>query len=145
MPASIQYRENVSGPSVIGPKLSGSAIARPEASSSKPGLSTKKSAPLTNIARRLIQPAFHGAVQPARLWWLTRPSRSLRKRTGTSAVRRSMRTDFSTISDAYSQDCDESSIRANASRVIARIPQWMSENELPYSRFRIHVVTGVPK
>ena len=42
-----------------------------------------------------------------------------------------MRTDFSTISDAYSQDCDVRFMRVNASREIARIPQWMSEKRLP--------------
>jgi hypothetical protein len=26
-----------------------------------------------------------------------------------------------------------------------RMPQWMSENFEPYTRFRIHVVNGVPK
>ncbi len=42
-----------------------------------------------------------------------------------------MRTDFNTISLAYSHDCDWMFIRTSASLVIARIPQWMSEKELP--------------
>ena len=56
-----------------------------------------------------------------------------------------MCTDFSTISDAYSQDCDRRSIRIRASLVMPRIPQWMSENRLPKMTFRIEVVTGVPR
>ena len=56
-----------------------------------------------------------------------------------------MCTDFRIISDAYSQDCERRSIRVRASLVIARIPQWMSENELPYRTLRIQVVTGVPR
>ena len=36
-------------------------------------------------------------------------------------------------------------MRASASRVMPRIPQWMSENVLPKTRLRIHVVTGVPR
>ena len=38
-----------------------------------------------------------------------------------------MRTAFSTISEAYSHDCDSRPIRTSAERVIARIPQWISE------------------
>ncbi len=79
----------------------------------------------------MIQAAWNGENQPERLWWLSRPSRSVRKVTGTSVVRSSMWTDFSTISDAYSHDCDEMSMRSRASRVIPRMPQWMSENRLP--------------
>ena len=56
-----------------------------------------------------------------------------------------MCTDFSTISDAYSQDWDCRSMRSSASRVMPRMPQWMSEKRLPKSRLRIHVVTGVPR
>src|SRR5687767_2654725 len=97
------------------------------------------------MARRLIHAACHGENHPARLWWLTRPSLSLRNRTGTSAVRSFMWTDFSTISDAYSHDCDERSMRSKARREMARIPQWMSENLLEYRTFRIQVVNGVPK
>ena len=51
--------------------------------------------------------------------------------TGTSVVRSSMCTDFSTISDAYSHDCDCRSMRSSASRVMPRMPQWMSEKWLP--------------
>ncbi len=56
-----------------------------------------------------------------------------------------MCTDFRTISDAYSHDCDWMSIRLSASSVIPRMPQWMSEKRLRYSRLRIQVVSGVPK
>ena len=34
---------------------------------------------------------------------------------------------------------------ASASRVMPRMPQWMSEKRLPKTRFRIQVVTGVPR
>ncbi len=83
-----------------------------------------------NMALRLIHAALNGESQPSRLWWLTRPSRSLRNVTGTSVVRSSMCTDLSTISDAYSHDCDCRFIRSSASRVMPRIPQWMSLNRL---------------
>src|SRR2546427_48425 len=53
-----------------------------------------------NMALRLIHAAAHGENQPERLWWLKRPSWSFKKRTGTSAIRRFMRTDFKTISAA---------------------------------------------
>ena len=56
-----------------------------------------------------------------------------------------MCTDFSTISEAYSQDWDRRSIRSSASRVMPRMPQWMSEKRLPKMTFRIEVVTGVPR
>ena len=84
----------------------------------------------TNSVLRLIQAARYGDSQPARRWWLRRPSRSFRKSTGTSAVRSRMCTDLSTISDAYSQDCDWSAMRLSASVLIPRMPQWMSENRL---------------
>ena len=83
------------------------------------------------MARRLIHAAWNGENHPARLWWLSRPSRSFRKRTGTSVVRRRMCTDLSTISDAYSHDWEEMSMRSSASRVMPRMPQWMSENPEP--------------
>ena len=57
-------------------------------------------------------------------------SGSLRKRTGTSPVRSSRWTDFSTISDAYSQDCDSRSMRLKGVEREPRMPQWMSENLL---------------
>ena len=98
-------------PIVIAPKLSGSVSNRPSGSSAMPGLNRKNSAPWTNIARRLIQAAWNGENQPERLWWDSRPSRSLRKVTGTSVVRRPMRTDLSTISDAYSHDWETRPIR----------------------------------
>ena len=75
--------------------------------------------------------AAQGENQPERLWWLTRPSRSLRKDTATSLVRSSIWTDLITISDAYSHDCDCKSIRMKASRVMPRMPQWMSVYLLP--------------
>ena len=56
-----------------------------------------------------------------------------------------MCTDFSTISEAYSQDCERRSMRSSASRVMPRMPQWMSEKWLPKMTFRIAVVTGVPR
>ena len=93
----------------------------------------------------MIQAACQGENQPERLWWLRRPSRSLRKRIGTSSVRSFMCTDFSTISDAYSQDCERRSMRPSASLVMPRMPQWMSEKRLPKMTLRIHVVTGVPR
>ena len=43
----------------------------------------------------------------------------------------SIRTDFSTISEAYSHDWETMPIRTSASRVIPRMPQWMSLNWLP--------------
>ena len=46
---------------------------------------------------------------------------------GTSAVFNPRRAAFKTISEAYSQECDSSPMTTSASRVIARIPQWMSE------------------
>ena len=46
-------------------------------------------------------------------------------------VRSSIRTDLSTISEAYSHDWETSPIRSSASRVIPRIPQWMSVKWLP--------------
>ena len=98
-----------------------------------------------NIARRLIHAALNGESQPERLWWLSRPSRSLRNVTGTSVVRSSMCTDLSIISDAYSHDCDWRFMRSSASRVMPRMPQWMSLKWLEYRRLRIHVVNGVPK
>src|ERR1700722_13845300 len=98
-----------------------------------------------NIARRLIHAAAHGENQPERLWWLRRPSRSFRKRIGTSCGRSRMWTDLSTISEAYSHDCERSPIRSNAARVMPRIPQWMSEKWLEKITFKIHVVTGVPR
>src|SRR6478736_9533012 len=103
-PSSMEYRLNVIGPTVIGPSESGKVRAAPSAKKANPGLNKKKSAPYTNMARRLIQAACQGENQPERLWWLRRPSRSLRKRIGTSSVFSRMCTDFSTISDAYSQD-----------------------------------------
>ena len=133
------------GPTVIGPPDSGNVSARPSASSKRPGLNRKKFAPYTNIARKLIQAACHGENHPARLWWLSRPSRSFKKRMGTSSVRRRMCTDFSTISDAYSQDCERRSIRIKASVVMPRIPQWMSEKRQPKMTLRMAVVTGVPR
>ncbi len=96
-----------------------------------PGLKRKNSAPWMNIARRLIQAAANGENQPDRLWWDSRPSWSLRKVTGTSVVTSSIRTDFSTISEAYSHDWETMPIRTNASRLIPRMPQWMSLNLLP--------------
>ncbi len=96
-----------------------------------PGLNRKNSAPWTNIARRLIQAAANGENQPDRLWWESRPSRSLRKVTGTSVVRSSIRTDLSTISEAYSHDWETMPIRTSASRVMPRMPQWMSLKWLP--------------
>src|SRR5579872_1065327 len=98
-----------------------------------------------NIDRRFIHAAFQGDSQPERLWWLSRPSWSFRKRTGTSVVASFMWTDLSTISEAYSHDCELSRIRTNASRVMPRIPQWMSEKWLEYRTLRTHVVPGVPK
>ncbi len=35
-------------------------------------------------------------------------------------------------------------MRSSASRVMPRMPQWMSEKWLEYTRLRIHVVSGVP-
>jgi hypothetical protein len=96
------------------------------------------------MARRLIHAALNGENQPSRLWWLTRPSRSFRNVTGASVVSRSMCTDLSTISEAYSHDCDCRFMRSRASRVMPRIPQWMSLKWLWKMRLRIHVVTGVP-
>src|SRR5215203_6003074 len=97
------------------------------------------------MARRLIHAALNGENHPERLWWLSRPSRSFRKVTGTSVVRSSICTDFSIISDAYSHDCDWRFIRSSASRVMPRMPQWMSLNLLENTRLSIHVVMGVPK
>src|SRR4051794_8697304 len=122
-PSSIQYSENVIGPIVIGPNESGKVRHEPIASKSSPGLNKKKSAPYTNIACRLIQAACHGENQPERLWWLKRPSRSLRNRIGTSAVRKRMWTDLSTISEAYCQDCDCRSMRTKPSLLMPRMPQ----------------------
>ena len=48
-----------------------------------------------------------------------------------------MCTDFSTISEAYSQDCERRSMRSSASVVMPRMPQWMSEKRLPKMTFRI--------
>ena len=56
-----------------------------------------------------------------------------------------MCTDFSTISDAYSHDCDRRSMRTQRVAVMPRMPQWMSEKRLPKMTFRIQVVTGVPR
>src|ERR1700730_1622997 len=98
-----------------------------------------------NIALRLIHAAWNGENHPARLWWLTLPSLSLRKRTGTSAVRSFMRTDLSTISDAYSHDCDARLMRSSASFVMPRMPQWMSLKRLEYKTLRMPVVNGVPR
>ena len=56
-----------------------------------------------------------------------------------------MCTDLSTISDAYSHDCDRRPMRSSAARVMPRMPQWMSEKRLEKMTFRIHVVTGVPR
>ena len=64
------------------PKLSGTVSSSAEHHQHEPRLETKKPEPYTNIARRLIQAAFQGENQPERLWWLNRPSRSLRKRHG---------------------------------------------------------------
>src|SRR6478735_159396 len=98
-----------------------------------------------NIALRLIHAAWNGENQPKRLWWLTRPSLSFRKLTGTSVVRNCMWTDLRTISDAYSHDCELICMSRSASIVIPRIPQWMSENFDEYNTLRIPVVNGVPK
>src|SRR6188768_1283235 len=144
-PSNIQNRENVIGPSVSGPKERGKVSSEPKNSRHSPGLNKKKFAPYTNIARRLIQAAYQGENQPERLWWLKRPARSFRKRIGTSAVRSFMCTDLSTISEAYSHDCDCRSMRTKARLVMPRMPQWMSENLLPKMVFRIQVVTGVPR
>src|SRR6478735_7262816 len=133
------------GPTVIGPNESGKVRHEPSANRNNPGLNRKKSAPYTNIARRLIQAACQGENQPDRLWWLKRPSRSLRKRIGTSSVFKCMCTDLSTISEAYSQDCERRSMRSSAALPMPRIPQWMSEKWLEKMTLRIHVVTGVPK
>src|SRR6187551_149881 len=122
-PSSIQYVEKVIGPRVIGPKASGNVRQEPSANRNKPGLNRKKSAPYTNIACRLIQAACQGENQPERLWWLRRPSRSLRKRIGTSAVRSRICTDLSTISDAYCQDCDCRSMRTKPALLMPRMPQ----------------------
>ncbi len=73
------------------------------------------------------------------------PLRSFRKRIGTSSVRSFMCTDLSTISDAYSHDCDRRPMRSSAPRVMPRMPQWMSEKRLEKMTFRIQVVTGVPR
>ena len=64
---------------------------------------------------------------------------------GTSSVLSRMCTDLSTISDAYSHDWDCRFMRSNASRLIPRMPQWMSEKWLEKMMLRIHVVTGVPR
>jgi hypothetical protein len=52
---------------------------------------------------------------------------------------------FSTISEAYSQDCERRSMRCRASSVRPRIPQWISLKWLEKIRFKIQVVTGVPR
>src|ERR1035437_5348791 len=103
-PMSIQYRLNVTRPMVSEPKLSGKVRHRPATSMTIPGLKRKNSAPCTNIARRLIHAAWKGENHPDRLWCDKRPSRSFKKVTGTSVVSNPIRTDFSTISDAYSHD-----------------------------------------
>src|SRR5260221_592812 len=98
-----------------------------------------------NMARKLIHAAAQGENQPERLWWLSLPSRSFRKRIGTSSVFNLMWTDLRTISDAYSHDCDRSPIRSSDAREMPRIPQWMSEKRLEKMTLRIQVVTGVPR
>ncbi len=79
------------------------------------------------------------------MWWDSRPSRSLRNTTGTSVVFSSIRTDLRTISDAYSHDWETKPMRLSASRVMPRMPQWMSLNLLLYSTLSAQVVIGVPK
>ena len=64
---------------------------------------------------------------------------------GTSFVRSFMWTDLSTISEAYSHDCERSPIRSSASLLMPRMSQWMSEKRLEKMTFRIQVVTGVPR
>src|SRR5215217_8786474 len=91
-------------PTVTGPKVSGSVINSPRNVITRPGRKRKNSAPWTNIARMLIHAAAKGDSHPDRLWWDSRPSRSLRNVTGTSVVLSSIRTDFNTISEAYSHD-----------------------------------------
>ena len=137
--------ETLMRPIVSGPNASGTMKTRPSASSTAPGFTRKKLTPWTSMARRFIQPARHGSSQPRRFMWLSRPSGSLRKWIGTSAVSSSMCTDLSTISEAYSQPCERRSMRASASRLMPRMPQWMSEKRLPNIRLRMKVVTGVPK
>ncbi len=144
-PMNMLLRLSVTGPIVIGPKLNGSVSSRPSVSITLPGLNKKNSAPWMNMARRLIQAAWNGENQPERLWWDSRPSRSLRKVTGTSTVFSPIRTDFSTISEAYSHDCDTRPMRSSASRVMPRMPQWISLKRLPNRTFRAQVVIGVPK
>ena len=70
-PRSCQYSDSVIGPSLIRPTLTGRVSIRPMYSIKAPGTNVKKSTPYTNMARRLIQAAFHGENQPSRLWWLT--------------------------------------------------------------------------
>ena len=84
-----------------------------------------------NIARRLIQAAWNGENQPDALVMGQAAVPVLENVTGTSVVRSSIRTDLSTISEAYSQDCDTRPIRTSASRVMPRMPQWISLNLLP--------------
>ena len=99
------------------PKLSGQRQQQPEHDQHDARLEQEE-VRAVDEHRAQVDPARPptGENQPERLWWLRRPSRSLRKRTGTSAVRSSMCTDFSTISDAYSQDCERRSMRSSASR-----------------------------
>lgn len=136
---------NVTPATVRGPAASGTVRSSPTINAARPGRTRKKSAPWMNIAFRLIQAAENGLNQPARRWWLTLPSVSLRKRTGTSWVRRPKCTDLITISEAYSQLWDTNRMRTRASLVRPRMPQWMSEKSDLYNRLRIQVVKGVPK
>src|SRR3954463_14108205 len=115
--------DNVKVPTFKGPNARTQSSGNANPNSNEPGPMRKKSAPNTNIAFRLIQPAFHGDVHPARAWWLNRPSLSLRKVAGTSSNLKPRCADLSTISEAYSHDCDASSILLNASIVNPRIPQ----------------------
>ena len=97
------------------------------------------------MLRRLIQPARHGSRQPFRFMWLRRPSLSFKNRTGTSVVRSPRQTDLRTISDAYCQDCDSSSMRWSASRRDAAHAAVDVGEARRIQDVEDDVVTGVPK
>ena len=58
--------DNVKAPIFNGPNASTQSKGNANPNSNEPGPIRKKSAPNTNIALRLIQPAFQGEVHPAR-------------------------------------------------------------------------------
>ena len=119
------------GPSVPARSSPAAKAATPEPAERGRG-ATEKVGPVQKHGLQ-IDPSGAPRLAPAVAFEVARAARRLAA--GTAPELRlcpsSRQTDFSTISDAYSQDCDSSSMRFNASLVMPRMPQWISEKCVP--------------